>query len=135
MDKISGIRDSGLEDVVVGLLAKLTGHGGKGMSGTSELTFLSGLPKMGENSSALPNKAARQNQPEAVLLLLAHGVDPHISFQLDSIAIKVGPGHALDLLHLPMQFQRSLMDDIAWEARLIGFKGARGAGNTTLMLN
>lgn len=38
------------------------------------------------------------------------------------------------LLHLPMQFQRSLMDDIAWEARLIGLKGARGAGKTTLML-
>ena len=38
------------------------------------------------------------------------------------------------LMHLPMQFQRSLMDDIAWEARLIGIKGARGAGKTTLLL-
>ncbi len=38
------------------------------------------------------------------------------------------------LMHLPMQFQRSLMDDIAWEARLIGIKGARGAGKTTLIL-
>lgn len=38
------------------------------------------------------------------------------------------------LLHLPMEFQRSLMEDIAWEARLIGIKGARGAGKTTLLL-
>lgn len=38
------------------------------------------------------------------------------------------------LMHLPMQFQRSLMDDITWEARLIGIKGARGAGKTTLLL-
>ena len=38
------------------------------------------------------------------------------------------------LLHLPVHFQRSLIDDIHWEARLIGIKGARGAGKTTLML-
>lgn len=38
------------------------------------------------------------------------------------------------LMHLPMQFQRSLMEDITWEARLIGIKGARGAGKTTLLL-
>jgi len=38
------------------------------------------------------------------------------------------------LMHLPMDFQRSLMEDIAWEARLIGIKGARGAGKTTLLL-
>lgn len=38
------------------------------------------------------------------------------------------------LLHLPMDFQRSLMQDITWEARLIGIKGARGAGKTTLLL-
>ena len=38
------------------------------------------------------------------------------------------------LMHLPMHFQRSLMGDIAWEARLIGIKGARGAGKTTLIL-
>ncbi|MEM9985570.1 MAG: AAA family ATPase [Bacteroidota bacterium] len=38
------------------------------------------------------------------------------------------------LMHVPMQFRRSLMEDIAWEARLIGIKGARGAGKTTLML-
>ena len=31
-------------------------------------------------------------------------------------------------------FTRSLMDDIAWNARLIGIKGARGTGKTTLML-
>jgi predicted AAA+ superfamily ATPase len=38
------------------------------------------------------------------------------------------------LMHLPMHFQRSLMEEIAWEARLIGIKGARGAGKTTLLL-
>lgn len=38
------------------------------------------------------------------------------------------------LMHLPMHFQRSLMQDISWEARLIGIKGARGAGKTTLLL-
>lgn len=31
-------------------------------------------------------------------------------------------------------FVRSLMDEIQWEARLIGIKGARGVGKTTLML-
>jgi len=33
-----------------------------------------------------------------------------------------------------LDFQRSLMDDISWEARLIGIKGARGVGKTTLLL-
>jgi predicted AAA+ superfamily ATPase len=33
-----------------------------------------------------------------------------------------------------LDFSRSLMDDIAWEARLIGIKGARGVGKTTLLL-
>lgn len=31
-------------------------------------------------------------------------------------------------------FTRSLMDDIHWEARLIGIKGSRGVGKTTLLL-
>ena len=34
----------------------------------------------------------------------------------------------------PMNFTRSLMDSIRWEARLIGIKGARGVGKTTLIL-
>lgn len=34
----------------------------------------------------------------------------------------------------PMNFTRSLMDTIRWEARLIGIKGARGVGKTTLIL-
>ena len=34
----------------------------------------------------------------------------------------------------PMDFTRSLMDTIRWEARLIGIKGARGVGKTTLIL-
>jgi len=38
------------------------------------------------------------------------------------------------LLHLPMDFQRSLMDEIRWDARLVGIKGARGAGKTTMLL-
>ena len=33
-----------------------------------------------------------------------------------------------------LQFKRSLMQQINWEARLIGIKGARGVGKTTLML-
>lgn len=35
---------------------------------------------------------------------------------------------------VPLQFVRSIMTDIAWEARLIGVRGARGVGKTTLML-
>lgn len=35
---------------------------------------------------------------------------------------------------IPMDFTRSLMDHIHWEARLIGIKGARGVGKTTLLL-
>ncbi len=34
----------------------------------------------------------------------------------------------------PMHFTRSLMDIIRWDARLIGIKGARGVGKTTLLL-
>lgn len=34
----------------------------------------------------------------------------------------------------PMHFIRSVMETIRWDARLIGIKGARGVGKTTLML-
>ena len=34
----------------------------------------------------------------------------------------------------PVNFTRSLMDVIQWDARLIGIKGARGVGKTTLIL-
>lgn len=34
----------------------------------------------------------------------------------------------------PVNFVRSLMDEINWDARLIGIKGARGIGKTTLLL-
>lgn len=34
----------------------------------------------------------------------------------------------------PLKLVRSLMSDIIWDARLIGIKGARGVGKTTLML-
>lgn len=34
----------------------------------------------------------------------------------------------------PVNFVRSLMEEINWEARLIGIKGARGIGKTTLLL-
>lgn len=34
----------------------------------------------------------------------------------------------------PMNFTRSLMETIRWDARLIGIKGARGVGKTTLIL-
>ncbi len=33
-----------------------------------------------------------------------------------------------------LDFKRSLMDQIQWDARLIGIKGARGVGKTTLLL-
>jgi len=35
---------------------------------------------------------------------------------------------------VPVTFIRSLMDDIDWSVRMIGIKGARGVGKTTLML-
>lgn len=38
------------------------------------------------------------------------------------------------LQYVSVDFQRSLMQDINWEARLIAIKGARGAGKTTLLL-
>lgn len=38
------------------------------------------------------------------------------------------------LQHTPIQFVRSAMQHINWDARFIGIKGARGIGKTTLML-
>ncbi|CAM3545010.1 ATP-binding protein [Aequorivita lipolytica] len=38
------------------------------------------------------------------------------------------------LQHTPVQFVRSTMQEINWDARLIGIKGARGIGKTTLIL-
>lgn len=38
------------------------------------------------------------------------------------------------LKHTPLNFVRSVMEEINWEARLIGVKGARGIGKTTLLL-
>ena len=38
------------------------------------------------------------------------------------------------LMPISLRFQRSLMDEIAWKERLIGIKGARGAGKTTMLL-
>lgn len=38
------------------------------------------------------------------------------------------------LMPISLRFQRSLMYEIAWEERLIGIKGARGAGKTTMLL-
>ncbi len=38
------------------------------------------------------------------------------------------------LLHTPLGFVRSTMEEINWDARLIGIKGARGVGKTTLLL-
>ncbi len=33
-----------------------------------------------------------------------------------------------------MHFTRSLMETIRWDARLIGIKGVRGVGKTTMLL-
>lgn len=38
------------------------------------------------------------------------------------------------LLITDTTFVRSLMDEIEWKARLIGIRGARGVGKTTLLL-
>jgi predicted AAA+ superfamily ATPase len=38
------------------------------------------------------------------------------------------------LKNTPTRFIRSLMDEINWDTRLIGIKGARGVGKTTLLL-
>ncbi|PKP45311.1 MAG: AAA family ATPase [Bacteroidetes bacterium HGW-Bacteroidetes-11] len=38
------------------------------------------------------------------------------------------------LLYTPVEFVRSAMQEINWNARLIGIKGARGIGKTTLLL-
>lgn len=38
------------------------------------------------------------------------------------------------LSYVPTTFVRSIMEDIHWDARLIGIKGARGVGKTTLLL-
>lgn len=35
---------------------------------------------------------------------------------------------------VPLSFTRSLMDEIKWDARLVGIRGARGVGKTTLLL-
>lgn len=42
--------------------------------------------------------------------------------------------HLRLLSHMDMQHRRSLMDEINWNARLIGIRGARGVGKTTMML-
>jgi len=42
--------------------------------------------------------------------------------------------HLRLLSHMDMQHQRSLMREINWNARLIGIRGARGVGKTTMML-
>jgi len=42
--------------------------------------------------------------------------------------------HQQKLKYTPVNFVRSLMDEINWDARLIGIKGARGIGKTTLLL-
>jgi predicted AAA+ superfamily ATPase len=38
------------------------------------------------------------------------------------------------LIPVSLNFTRTIMDEIRWEARLIGIKGARGVGKTTLIL-
>ncbi len=38
------------------------------------------------------------------------------------------------LKHTSLNFVRSVMDEINWEAQLIGIKGSKGIGKTTLLL-
>lgn len=42
--------------------------------------------------------------------------------------------HVRLVSHVDVRFQRSLMSEVNWEARLIGIRGARGVGKTTMML-
>ncbi|MBR4713444.1 MAG: ATP-binding protein [Paludibacteraceae bacterium] len=42
--------------------------------------------------------------------------------------------HLRMLSHLPTQYERSLMNEINWDARLIAVRGARGVGKTTMLL-
>ena len=42
--------------------------------------------------------------------------------------------HVRLLSHMNLQHQRSLMNEINWNAQLIGIRGSRGVGKTTLML-
>lgn len=42
--------------------------------------------------------------------------------------------HLRLLSHVDMKCQRSLMNEINWDARLIGIRGARGVGKTTMIL-
>ncbi len=42
--------------------------------------------------------------------------------------------HLRLLSHLSTQYERGLMDKINWNARLIGIRGARGVGKTTMLL-
>ena len=42
--------------------------------------------------------------------------------------------HMRLLSHVDMKHQRSLMDKINWASRLIGIRGARGIGKTTMLL-
>ncbi len=42
--------------------------------------------------------------------------------------------HLQKMINTDLDFVRSLTDDINWDARLVGIKGARGVGKTTLML-
>lgn len=42
--------------------------------------------------------------------------------------------YAQKLKHTPMAHIRDLYNEIAWETRLVGIKGARGVGKTTLLL-
>ena len=38
------------------------------------------------------------------------------------------------IAHTSLRFTRSLMDNMCWDARMIGIRGARGVGKTTLLL-
>ena len=42
--------------------------------------------------------------------------------------------HHQKIAYTDMRFTRSLMDNIHWDARMIGIRGARGVGKTTLLL-
>jgi len=42
--------------------------------------------------------------------------------------------HEIMISNTKMSFVRSLIDDLPWDKRLLGVKGFRGVGKTTLLL-
>ena len=58
----------------------------------------------------------------------------HLYIIVNTIMEQLFEKHLQKMINTDLDFVRSLTDDINWDARLVGIKGARGVGKTTLML-